>query len=29
MGVGGVGINAVQGARYAGAKHVFAVDPIR
>jgi len=27
-GVGGVGINAVQGARYAGAKHVVAVDPI-
>ena len=27
MGVGGVGINAVQGARYAGAKNVFAIDP--
>jgi alcohol dehydrogenase (nicotinoprotein) len=27
MGVGGVGINAVQGARYAGAKHVIAIDP--
>src|SRR3989442_3728353 len=27
-GIGGVGINAVQGARYAGAKNVVAVDPI-
>ncbi|MBO0689346.1 MAG: alcohol dehydrogenase catalytic domain-containing protein, partial [Candidatus Dormibacteraeota bacterium] len=27
-GVGGVGINAVQGARYAGAKNVVAVDPL-
>ena len=27
MGVGGVGINAVQGAAYAGAKHVIAIDP--
>jgi alcohol dehydrogenase (nicotinoprotein) len=27
MGVGGVGINAVQGARYAGAAIVFAIDP--
>jgi alcohol dehydrogenase (nicotinoprotein) len=27
-GIGGVGINAVQGARYAGAQHVVAVDPI-
>ncbi|WP_281690112.1 NDMA-dependent alcohol dehydrogenase [Pseudonocardia thermophila] len=27
-GVGGVGINAVQGARYAGARHVVAVDPV-
>jgi alcohol dehydrogenase (nicotinoprotein) len=27
MGVGGVGINAVQGARYAGATHVIAIDP--
>ena len=27
-GVGGIGINAVQGARYAGAKHVIAVDPL-
>jgi NDMA-dependent alcohol dehydrogenase len=27
-GVGGVGINAVQGAKYAGAAHVIAVDPI-
>ncbi|MBE7187020.1 NDMA-dependent alcohol dehydrogenase [Jatrophihabitans endophyticus] len=28
MGVGGIGINAVQGARYAGAKNVIAVDPL-
>ena len=28
MGIGGIGINAVQGARYAGAKHVIAVDPL-
>ncbi|MEU1956009.1 NDMA-dependent alcohol dehydrogenase [Nocardia rhamnosiphila] len=28
MGVGGVGINAVQGARFAGASHVIAVDPV-
>jgi S-(hydroxymethyl)glutathione dehydrogenase/alcohol dehydrogenase len=27
-GVGGIGINAVQGARFAGAKHVIAVDPL-
>ena len=27
-GVGGIGINAVQGARFAGAKHVIAVDPV-
>ncbi len=27
-GVGGIGINAVQGARYAGAKYVIAVDPL-
>jgi alcohol dehydrogenase (nicotinoprotein) len=27
MGVGGVGINAVQGARYAGAARVIAIDP--
>jgi S-(hydroxymethyl)glutathione dehydrogenase/alcohol dehydrogenase len=27
MGVGGVGINAVQGARYAGAARVVAIDP--
>jgi S-(hydroxymethyl)glutathione dehydrogenase/alcohol dehydrogenase len=27
-GVGGVGVNAVQGARYAGAKNVVAVDPL-
>lgn len=28
IGVGGVGMNAVQGARIAGAKHVIAVDPV-
>jgi len=27
-GVGGIGINAVQGARYAGAKYTIAVDPL-
>ena len=27
FGTGGVGMNAVQGAAYAGAKHVIAVDP--
>ena len=27
-GVGGIGINAIQGARHAGAKNVVAVDPI-
>jgi S-(hydroxymethyl)glutathione dehydrogenase/alcohol dehydrogenase len=28
FGVGGIGINAVQGARYAGAKNVIAIDPV-
>jgi NDMA-dependent alcohol dehydrogenase len=28
VGIGGIGINAVQGARMAGAKHVVAVDPL-
>jgi NDMA-dependent alcohol dehydrogenase len=28
IGVGGIGINAVQGARIAGAKYIVAVDPI-
>ena len=28
MGVGGIGINAVQGARLAGARNVVAVDPV-
>lgn len=28
MGVGGIGINAVQGARIAGARHIVALDPI-
>jgi S-(hydroxymethyl)glutathione dehydrogenase/alcohol dehydrogenase len=27
-GVGGIGTNAVQGARFAGARHVVAVDPV-
>jgi alcohol dehydrogenase (nicotinoprotein) len=27
-GIGGIGINAVQGARYAGAKYLVAVDPL-
>lgn len=28
MGVGGIGVNAVQGARHAGASHIVAVDPV-
>ena len=28
MGIGGIGINAVQGASHAGATHVIAVDPV-
>ena len=28
FGIGGIGINAVQGARYAGAKNVVVVDPL-
>ncbi len=28
MGIGGIGINAVQGAKHAGAGHVIAVDPV-
>jgi S-(hydroxymethyl)glutathione dehydrogenase/alcohol dehydrogenase len=28
MGIGGIGINAVQGASHAGARHVIAVDPV-
>ncbi|EHI10506.1 NDMA-dependent alcohol dehydrogenase [Mycolicibacterium thermoresistibile] len=28
VGVGGIGMNAVQGARTAGAKHIVAVDPV-
>jgi S-(hydroxymethyl)glutathione dehydrogenase/alcohol dehydrogenase len=28
MGIGGIGINAVQGAAHAGAVHVIAVDPV-
>lgn len=29
VGIGGVGINAVQGAKAAGARHVIAVDPVK
>jgi S-(hydroxymethyl)glutathione dehydrogenase/alcohol dehydrogenase len=28
MGIGGIGINAVQGASHAGATHIIAVDPV-
>jgi NDMA-dependent alcohol dehydrogenase len=28
VGIGGIGINAVQGAKMAGARHVIAVDPV-
>lgn len=28
MGAGGIGVNAVQGARIAGAEHIVAIDPI-
>lgn len=28
VGIGGVGINAVQGARHKGARHIIAVDPV-
>lgn len=28
VGVGGIGINAVQGAKVAGAKHIIAIDPV-
>lgn len=28
MGIGGIGINAVQGAAHAGASQVIAVDPV-
>lgn len=28
FGIGGIGINAVQGARHAGARHIIAVDPL-
>lgn len=28
FGVGGIGINAVQGARHVGARHIVAVDPV-
>lgn len=28
IGVGGIGMNAVQGARHAGASHILAVDPV-
>lgn len=29
MGIGGIGINAVQGARHAGATQIIAVDPVK
>jgi NDMA-dependent alcohol dehydrogenase len=29
VGVGGIGMNAVQGAKIAGAKHVIAIDPVQ
>ncbi|MGB3302155.1 NDMA-dependent alcohol dehydrogenase [Gordonia sp. (in: high G+C Gram-positive bacteria)] len=29
VGIGGVGINAIQGAKAAGARHVVAVDPVK
>ena len=29
IGVGGVGINSVQGAAHAGARHVVAIDPVQ
>jgi NDMA-dependent alcohol dehydrogenase len=29
MGIGGIGINAVQGAKHAGATHIIAVDPVQ
>ncbi|MCU4187377.1 NDMA-dependent alcohol dehydrogenase [Acidiferrimicrobium sp. IK] len=28
IGIGGIGINAVQGAKLAGARHIFAIDPV-
>lgn len=28
VGVGGIGINAIQGARHAGAKQIWAIDPV-
>jgi len=29
MGVGGIGMNAVQGAKFAGARHIVAIDPVQ
>jgi S-(hydroxymethyl)glutathione dehydrogenase/alcohol dehydrogenase len=29
VGIGGIGINAVQGARLAGARQIFAIDPVQ
>jgi S-(hydroxymethyl)glutathione dehydrogenase/alcohol dehydrogenase len=29
MGIGGIGINAVQGARIAGARNIIAIDPVQ
>jgi Zn-dependent alcohol dehydrogenase len=28
MGIGGVGVNAIQGARIAGARNIVAIDPV-
>jgi S-(hydroxymethyl)glutathione dehydrogenase/alcohol dehydrogenase len=28
IGIGGIGVNAVQGAKLAGARHIFAIDPV-
>jgi len=28
IGIGGIGVNAVQGARLAGARYIFAIDPV-
>ncbi len=29
VGIGGIGINAVQGAKLAGAHRIFAIDPVQ
>ena len=28
MGIGGIGVNAVQGAQACRARHIFAIDPL-